>query len=30
MEIHMEEYKFTKRVQNILKIAAEEAESNII
>ncbi|HDR7353169.1 TPA: GNAT family N-acetyltransferase [Bacillus wiedmannii] len=30
MEIHMEEYKFTKRVHNILKIAAEEAESNII
>lgn len=26
----MEEYKFTKRVHNILKIAAEEAESNII
>lgn len=26
----MEEYKFTKRVHNILQIAAEEAESNII
>ncbi|PFL55138.1 GNAT family N-acetyltransferase [Bacillus anthracis] len=30
MEIHMEEFQFTKRVHNILKIAAEEAECNII
>ena len=26
----MEEFQFTKRVHNILKIAAEEGESNII
>lgn len=26
----MEEFQFTKRVHNILKIAAEEAECNII
>ena len=30
MEIQMEEFQFTKRVHNILKIAAEEGESNII
>ncbi|MBR9742442.1 GNAT family N-acetyltransferase [Bacillus cereus] len=30
MEIHMEEFQFTKRVYNILEIAAEEAECNII
>lgn len=30
MEIHMEEFQFTKRVHNILEIAAEEAECNII
>lgn len=30
MKIHMEEFQFTKRVHNILQIAAEEAESNII
>lgn len=26
----MEEFQYTKRVHNILKIAAEEAENNII
>ncbi|PFM49626.1 GNAT family N-acetyltransferase [Bacillus cereus] len=30
MKVHMEEFQFTKRVHSILKIAAEEAESNII
>ncbi len=30
MKVHMEEFQFTKRVHNILKIAAEEGESNII
>ncbi|PFC89170.1 GNAT family N-acetyltransferase [Bacillus anthracis] len=30
METHMEELQFTKRVHNILKIAAEETECNII
>ncbi|OUA09733.1 GNAT family N-acetyltransferase [Bacillus thuringiensis] len=30
MEIHMEGFQFTKRVKNIMKIAAEEAECNLI
>lgn len=30
METHMEEFQFTKRVHNILEIAAEEGECNII